>query len=310
VYHFAANELAHGLNSQSERIYRAFPVFDNDPFFSRDSDLTTGEHHILLHLVEFNIVVLVAAGFASYWLAKRTLRPVELAYERQKSFTADASHELRTPLTALKMAAEVGLMDRTAGKAELRDVIASNLEEANKLERLINNLLRLSRLEASELRQHFGQVSLAKVIGAAITDTEALATSKHITVKTDQVKEEVPGDADSLTQLLVVLLDNAIKYSAEKSTIEITSSYTADTIELQVHDHGSGIAPDALQHVFDRFYRANAARTNEGSESGYGLGLSIAKYIADVHHGQLTLTSTLGQGTTATVHLPLTTVTN
>ena len=304
VYHFATRELAHTLSTQTQRIYTNFPVFDNDPFWRRDTDLAIGSQRILKELIEFNIVVFIAAGFASYWLARRTLEPIELAHEQQKRFTADVSHELRTPLTALKMESEVALMSADTSKQELRAVLESNLEEAAKMDTLINNLLRLTKLDTNQVQTNFRKLSLNDVIAEAISHVEKQAGRKHATINNQVKKLALSGDYDSLVQLVVILLDNAIKYSPENSTITLDSSKLDSTVRLTVQDQGQGISPEALPHVFERFYRADKARTSS-TTNGYGLGLSIAKLIADVHHGTITISSRVGKGTTVTVLLPV-----
>src|SRR5665213_2436774 len=165
LYHVATAELARGLHFQTQQIFNKFPIFDDSPLLRSGPDLSDGAHRILLRLIGFNIIVFVGAGFASYWLARRTLRPIEEAHEQQKRFTADVSHELRTPLTAIKMESEVALLNKQGSGAELRQVLQSNLEEVAKLETLINNLLRLTRLEASELQQNFTALQASDIAG-------------------------------------------------------------------------------------------------------------------------------------------------
>lgn len=305
VYHFATNELSYGLNNQTQRIFRQFPVFTNNPYLRvRDNDVSLGAHHIFLQLAYFNLLVLVGAGLISYWLARMTLEPIEAAHNRQKRFTADASHELRTPLTSLKMNSEVALLDKAANKAELQAALKSNLEDAERMERLINNLLRLTRLEDDSLAASFADVPTQALIESALSQVATAAKAKNITIDTTANDQIVHGDQDSLVQLLVILLDNAIKYSPAKSTVSITSSHEDRAYVLHIADQGQGIAPDALPHVFDRFYRQDNARTISEEQDGYGLGLSIAKLIADRNHAMVTLTSKPGKGTTATVTLP------
>ncbi len=266
------------------------------------SDIDTGAHHILLRLVYVNILVLVAAGFLSYGLARRTLQPIEAAHEQQKRFTSDVSHELRTPLTALKMETEVALLDKTAKPAALRKVLGSNLEEADKLETLINNLLRLAKLESSQARETFQAVSLTKVIKAAAAAQDKHATERQQTIATTNTSVKVQGDEAALTQLITILIDNALKYSSNGSAIEINArSANKNQAVVTVTDHGNGIDPASLPHIFDRFYRADSSRGSDG----YGLGLSLAKMITNLHEGTIELTSSVGKGTTATVKLPL-----
>jgi signal transduction histidine kinase len=305
VYHFAIQELTSGLTTQTQRWYDEFPGLDaQDRYLNATAALTTGRHHILINLFEFNILVLVGAGFASYLLARRTLEPIEAAHKQQKRFTADVSHELRTPLTALRMESEVALMNSHASREELRVALEGNLEEASKMDSLINNLLRLTRLEAGPVQNNFTTLSAKALVETALGYVAKQARVKHITLENNAKALRIVGDEDSLVQLLVILLDNAIKYSPQSSTIHLDTKKAKEMIHIIVRDEGQGIAPAALPHVFDRFYREDAVRTNS-AEQGYGLGLSIAKLISDVHSGNITLTSKLGKGTTATIALPL-----
>jgi signal transduction histidine kinase len=303
LYHIASNELSHGIRHESQRIFTQYPVFQDDPRFQPGSDIQSSSQRILWRLVGFNIIVFVGAGAASYWLARRTLEPIEAAHEQQKRFTADVSHELRTPLTTLKMESEVALMNSKASAKELRDTLTSNLEEVSKMEALINNILRLTKLEAEKLQQTFTKVSTATIAEQALKQVEPQAKEKEIVIQKNITDNQVVGDLESLTQLLVILLDNAVKYSHHGKTISISSAKEGDSVSVSVEDKGTGIKRKDLEHVFDRFYRSDSSRTNSAKE-GHGLGLSIAKMIADLHNGTITLTSQPGKGTTAIVHLP------
>lgn len=304
LYDVATGELDRGLHNESQRISSQFPVFQDDPLLRPGADYNSGAHRILQRLAGFNIIVLASAGWASYWLARRTLRPIEEAHEQQKRFTADVSHELRTPLTALKMEAEVALMNDKNGKKELRETLASNLEEANKLETLINNLLRLTRLEAGELEQQFQPASSQTIAHAALEQVRKSAASHKVALEEDVKTGKSLGDEASLVQLLVILLDNAIKYSPPGSSVQLSSRATPDQLLFEVRDQGPGIEKAALEHVFDRFYRGNNTSRNKTETDGFGLGLSIAKMIADLHSGTITISSRVGHGTTAIVNLP------
>lgn len=304
VYRLAVNELASGLSHQSARFSDEFPAFSSNPQLRIKGELASGRQEIVSNLVLFNVLVFVTAGFGSYALARRTLEPIEQAHEQQKRFTADVSHELRTPLTALKMETEVALLDTSLTTAQLRQALRSNLEEAGKLELLTNNLLKLTKLELDELQETFTTVKLSSAVGAAVEQLAPLANAKSIDIKVDTDDELfVKGDASTLTQLFVILLDNAIKYSPVQKAVTIAMTPADRSAVVTISDQGSGIEKTALEHVFERFYRANKARTN-GTTEGYGLGLSIAKHIADMHQGTITLSSRLGHGTTATIRLP------
>ena len=305
LYTVTTSELNRGLRNETQRIFRQIP---DDFHFSKgfkppEPDPSAGEHRILLRLIAFNVVVLIGAGVASYYLARRTLEPIETAHEQQKRFTADVTHELRTPLTAIRMESEVALLNAKSSAPQLRTILKSNLEEVDKLEALINNLLRLANLEASEVQEQFKAVAVKKVIKDATTQVAKIAEAKHITVTSDVNPATVQGDEDSLSQLLVILLDNAIKYSPDGSTVSVASSVSGDIVSMVVQDQGSGIDSATLPHIFDRFYRASSSRNKEQS-TGFGLGLSIAKSITDLHGGTIELSNTKSGGTLATVRLP------
>lgn len=305
LYNVTTHELNKGLQSQTAEIYNQFPIFHDNPKYDLvpDTYYDSGVHRILIRLLLFNLIVLVCAGFASYFLAKETLEPIEVALEQQKRFTSDVSHELRTPLTAIKMEGEVSLLNNKASPKQLRDIIRSNLEEVEKLEKLINNLLRLTRLETDELKQNFKTISSLDTVNQA--NHQVSKNSKNKTnINKDEVKDfSFYGDKDSLVQLLVILIDNALKYSPKNSQVVIESYENKNNVYFKIKDEGKGIESSALEHVFDRFYRAESSR-NKQNYDGLGLGLSIAKMIADVHNGTITLISKVNNGTTAILQLP------
>lgn len=304
VYHFATNEVSFGLHHQTQRIFHEYPVFTNDPLLQpQDKDVSASAHHILLRLIYFNILVFIGAGLTSYLLARRTLQPIEAAHEQQKRFTADVSHELRTPLTSLKMGSEVALMDDQATTAMLREALESNLEDSAKMEMLINNLLRLTKLDTDEAQAAFVRLSAQGISEASIKQVQKIADLKHVHLDNQTKDLPLHGDRDALVQLLVILLDNAIKYSPNDSSVVVQTKKQQSNIQISITDQGPGISPEALPHVFDRFYRADKSR-GKTTTDGFGLGLSIAKLIADRHHGSVILTSRPGKGTTATVMLP------
>lgn len=303
IYHFATGELQSGLHHQTLRIYRDFPVFNGNPLLQSDPDIDVGTHRIWIQLIYFNLVVVVLGSIASYFLARRTLEPIEAAHARQQRFTADVSHELRTPLTALKMTSEVALLDKSASKDELRGALNSNLEEIAKMDALINNLLRLTKLDDQQTQAAFTMLQSNDIITTAIEQVAPQASSKDITIKQTGNSAPLLGDRDALVQLCVILLDNAIKYGPDKSTVTVKTAAKGEHTQISIADEGQGISKEALPHVFDRFYRADGSRTKSTTD-GFGLGLSIAKLICDRHNGQIILTSRPGEGTTAIVEIP------
>ncbi len=249
-----------------------------------------------------NLLILVAAGFLSYYLALRTLKPIEEAHEALERFTADASHELRTPLAAMRSEIEVALMDPKLKLPGAKKILASNLEELAKLTALSNGLLKLARLENGELAHT--RVPVDKLIKNAVGSLKPLAKKKKITVKTSvNTHLSVHGDETSLSEALSNVLDNAIKYSPAKSQVAIDVVDDQKHVSLTIRDHGPGIAVADLLHVFERFYRADASRSKTKT-AGYGLGLAIAKNIIELHGGSITASSSAEQGTTITITLP------
>lgn len=303
VYAVGMNDLSFGLQRQTERITQNFPVFYNSPYLHTDREYNEGREHLIRQLVLLNVVVIGLAGIASYGLARRTLRPIEAAHERQKQFTADVSHELRTPLTALKMESEVALMDKAANAKALRAVIKSTVEESEKLTLLISNLLRLSQLDAAEHIQ-LTPLPLTPIVAAAVQQVQAIADQRSIVINDDwqAATALVKADEGLLQQLIIILLDNAIKYSRDGSTVAVAINSHEQHATVTIVDQGRGIARQDLDHVFERFYRADTARSEE---AGFGIGLSIAKLIADHHKASIHLTSQKGHGTTAQLRLPL-----
>jgi two-component system sensor histidine kinase CiaH len=311
LYHDASNELSRQLGQQYQRWNFAMRYFDYDPSTPQPTppnpldEVRNGQRHLFIQLIYFNFLVLVGAGGASYALARKTLGPIEAAHEQQKRFTADVSHELRTPLTALKMESEVSLLDKDASKTQLRHVLSSNLEEANKLETLINNLLRLSQLENVEAREGFTSVSLNGAIQHAIDNLDIISKKRDISVTSELKQVNVFGEGIMLTQLGTILIDNALKYSLPKTTVIVATKRVGNNAQLTITDQGIGIETSALPHIFDRFYRADKARSKSDSQ-GYGLGLSLAKMIAELHHGSVNIKSKPKVGTMVTIILPAT----
>ncbi len=309
LYNIASSQLASELKRQSERLYNKFPAIDNAPILHLKRDLSYGDHIILLRIITLNIIVLISAGFASYLLAKRTLRPIEEAHEQQQLFTANVSHELRTPLTALKMESEVALLNEQATVNTLKETIHSNLEEIEKIESLINNILKLTKLETEELRANFVPQSVNKIIVKSIEGINIIAKDRKIKlifIKNTDYK--IMGDEESLIQLLIILLDNAIKYSSNGQSVIIETKKVNKQVIITIIDNGQGIKKEELAHIFDRFYRADKSRSK--TTSGYGLGLPIAKMIADLHDGTIIVNSKENSGTTIKISLPIYTIKN
>jgi signal transduction histidine kinase len=302
LYGISSSELDRGFRHQSPYYGRLVPPSGLPDFTQfREEELAAGQANLRSDLIAFNLGVLLLGGAASYALARRTLKPIEEAMEAQSRFTADASHELRTPLTAMQSEIEVALRDRSLTKQDARQLLESNLEEVGKLRALADGLLRLASVDAGELPTE--PVWLDKATSEALRRVAAAAKAKRITIVNKVEHVAVAGDPPSIAELSVILLDNAIKYSKTGGSVTVTTHTQAKHVQLSVADTGHGIKAIELPHIFDRFYRADPARSKE-RVAGYGLGLSIARQIAQLHHGSIEAASTPGQGSTFTVRLP------
>lgn len=266
----------------------------------RQSYIEKSEERIGQNLLLINVAMLAIGGAASYMLARRTLQPIEEAMEAQGRFVSDASHELRTPLTALHTEIEIALRDPKLNKTQLQALLKSNLEEVDKLHSLSDRLLQLTNGKDMPMTE----ISIEEAAIEATNRVIALAQAKDISIENTVMQTYIRGNLESITDLLTILLDNAIKYSPNGSNITLSSLVQNKNALIRVRDNGAGIDASDMPHIFDRFYRADTSRT-QNDASGYGLGLSIAKKIADIHQGVIEVESTAGRGTTFDVRLPL-----
>lgn len=264
--------------------------------------ITAARARLTIILIFINLGIFVAAGFSGYFLAGRTLRPIKDMLDEQNRFITDASHELRTPLTSLKTSIEVNLRNKDLTINQAKNLIKSNLEDVESLRVLSDGLLRLAYYQEPNGNMSFEKISIREVVDNAVEKVKAVAADKKIKINSKIEKAEVNGDRKSLTELLVILLDNAIKYGKQNSTVKIDASKADDRVVISVSDQGIGIDDKDLPFIFNRFYRAEKSRSKE-NVSGYGLGLSIAKKIVEIHNGLITVKSEKGEGTTFTVTL-------
>lgn len=259
-----------------------------------------GKQEIARNLVILNLLMLTGGAIISYYLARRSLEPIEAAMEAQTQFVSDASHELRTPLTALRAGNEVALRRSKLTLKEARETIEDNLHEVDRLQQLTDGLLRL--LAQNDTPSQTQPVSLQEAVGLALASVAKKATDKRISVEDTTPAITVLGDLTALVQLLTILIDNAVKYSPEDSTISVTAAPDSKgNVTIEVRDQGIGITEADAPHIFSRFYRADCSRSQT---EGYGLGLPIAHKLVQAHHGTLSMESTPGQGSVFFVSLP------
>ncbi|HEX7042663.1 MAG TPA: HAMP domain-containing sensor histidine kinase [Patescibacteria group bacterium] len=270
----------------------------------RIQDLQESQQRLLFALIVLNGIIFLVAGGGGYFLAGRTLKPIQQMVDEQNRFITDASHELRTPLTSTRTAMEVALRDKDLNLKDAKDVIKSSLEDVKSMQSLSDNLLILSQFEGQELGNLFEKVLIASAIASAIKKVEFLAKEKQIKIIKKTNSFAVKGNFQNLEELFVIFLDNAIKYSPKKSSVYISAGRTDGHVAITISDEGIGIAKENIYSIFNRFYREEKSRT-KNKASGYGLGLSIAKKIVEEHKGSIKVDSKVGRGTTFKIILPI-----
>jgi two-component system sensor histidine kinase CiaH len=256
----------------------------------------------LLILIVANGVILIIAGGAGYFLAGRTLRPIKLMIDEQNFFISNASHEFRTPLATLRAEMEGSLLEKQISDKKARQLIKSNLEEVSTLQELSNSLLRLTRVHTINDKKAAADTSLTEVVKLASKKVKSLARQKGISLIIEGDEAVVHVTAPEIIEAVVILLDNAIKYSPAKSVVRISVKKNDLTAVISVSDQGVGISPADVTHIFKRFYRADKSRSQA---DGYGLGLSIAKRIVESYGGSISVQSRLSKGSTFAIQLPL-----
>ncbi|MHB8635600.1 MAG: sensor histidine kinase [Fimbriimonadaceae bacterium] len=237
---------------------------------------------------------------AAFEQEQATLRQLEASIEQQRRFTADASHELKTPLAVIK--ANAGLVLHMEGsKADYRESVQSIDDAATRMNRLVADLLVLARADAGRLKQAFSRCSLGAIVSDAIRQLPESDGRIEASIPPDDVVVE--GSAEELTRVFVNLIDNALRHSPSGSPVQVDVARRDNLASVSVKDAGPGIAPEHLEHLFDRFYRVDESRTSQAG--GTGLGLAICKGVVQAHGGQISVSSMVGLGTTFTVLLPI-----
>lgn len=259
--------------------------------------------NLVVSLALLNFAIFILAGGTSYILSGITLKPIKDSLDEQNRFITDSSHELRTPLTSLRSEIEVALRNKNLTLAESKKLLASNLEETINLQQLSDHLLELAQNGDAINPADMKNVSIAEIVKNAIKRVEPQAKIKQIEIKNRTTNLIINGISDRLTEVFVILLDNAIKYSPKNSSVTIRSQKERERVKITVVDQGVGIEKEDIPHIFDRFYRANKSRTKIQTP-GYGLGLSIAKKIIESHGGTINIASKAKEGTTVVLELP------
>jgi heavy metal sensor kinase len=233
----------------------------------------------------------------------RMIARLEESFQYIRRFTADASHELRTPLTVLRGELEA-IAQRPRLDDEARVAVGSSLEETERLSRIVESLLAISRLDAGETQMERARFDLAELAATTAEQMRLLAEDKRVRLECRaDGRVEVVGDRARLKQVVVNLVDNAIKYTPEGGAVAVAVSAKDGSAMMLVEDNGVGVPADALPHLFERFYRVDKARSRQ--MGGAGLGLAIVKSIVAAHGGQVKVESAEAKGSRFTVELPL-----
>jgi signal transduction histidine kinase len=249
---------------------------------------------------------LALSGLGSLFLAGRAMRPIREAFERQRRFIADASHELRTPVAVLRARADVLQREGTQFAPDHLEQLQLLRRDAEGLSALLDELLDLARLDAGQVALPLEPIALADVAEEMVVQLAPLAERQRVQLDAATKPVWGQGNLGRLRQVVLALVDNALKHTPAGGSVEVTVDVDGDWARLRVVDTGEGIAPEHLPKVTDRFYRADEARrrVGDGRSGGAGLGLAIAAELVRLMHGRFNIESAPGRGTVATVLLP------
>lgn len=267
---------------------------------------TAEDEHKLNRLVAVSLLIGAFAALILFFgislpLSRWLIAPTSRAWKQQKQFIADASHELKTPLTVIM--ANLSILRRHSEKpiAECSQWLNSTEEEAAQMRELVDEMLCLARAENSTNSIQKAECNLSDVFERVILAMEPLAFEQNITLHSS-IQEQITGyfDADGMRRMVQSLLDNALKYAGGERVVDFDVHLVRDQVSMTVRNTGEPIPPEVLTHIFERFYRSDAAR----SSAGFGLGMAIARQIVQNHHGRISISSTRESGTVVTVMLP------
>ena len=267
------------------------------------NDLRTAKQRVVIMLLFANGAIIIISALVGYFLAGRTLRPIEDMVEEQNRFIADASHELRTPLAALKTSTEVALREKNISGTEARKILEENLEDIGSLEMLSERLLHLSQYQKGEKVLAFEKINLGETINTSYKKILPLARKKNIEIDIEVRDNYIEADRLSIEEIILILLDNAVKYTPDGGKVSVSSQVDGRNAIIKVIDSGPGIGPRDIPRIFDRFYRADHSRSKV-KISGFGLGLPIVKRVVELHHGSVSVSTKIGQGSTFIIRLP------
>jgi len=246
-------------------------------------------------------LVTILFGLASWILAGRTIKPSQQAWDKQQNFIANASHELRAPLTLIHAGVELSL--RKAESKEQHELLSDVLSDANYMNKLIEDLLLLSRLDSSSLKLELQSINMLEFTPEFLRQIQRVAVNRSITFEQNVKQVGITADPVRLKQVLLIILDNALRNTKSGGTVSISIDKTGDHGAVTISDNGSGIPNEVIDRVFDRFFKANDQSSLE--YRGSGLGLSIAKSLVETQNGKINIFSECGKGTQVILEFPL-----
>ena len=256
--------------------------------------------HLLTHYLWIGAASLLGFFVISVFFASWAVRPIERSWKQQKRFIADASHELRTPLTSILANTDIVLAHPNDKIEKQSKWIGHIKTEAERMTSLVNNLLYLAKSDDAQSDEVFKPIDLSSAVTSSLLSCESLIYEKEKTLVSEIAPEiSVEADENKIKQLVIILIDNAVKYSDPHTKITLRLQKRGDKAVLSVNNIGDAIDEEHLKHIFERFYRADESRARESE--GYGLGLSIAQHIAQIHKAKIDVASSKENGTTFSV---------
>lgn len=298
LFHFATVELREGLSNQYTAIISKNQDADGSVNYN-GQEFQDRASQLYIRLVYFNLMVLLVATTGSYFLARRTLRPIQTAHEAQVRFTAHASHELRTPLAAIRADTESVLLSKNEDARLYKNTLKANLRDVTRIEELANHLLNVARFRSSSVETTC--VDLSDIVRQVVKEVKRNTNKAKINIDCPDSITNVRCDPIAIRQVVISLLDNAIKYGDNKP-IKVVVSTDGKHALLDVVDSGQGINENDLPHIFEPFYRSNSSQENS---DGFGLGLALAKEIVESSNGSINASSRDEGGSVFSVCLPL-----
>lgn len=292
------------IKIQNEYNYRAISMKattkDGQDLYVQILANVDGEEETLRNLLNKiligSLIILVAAIIGSYILSKMTLKPIMESWKKQTEFVQNAAHELRTPLTIIQGKEELLLQEPNAKIIDKSEDLNIIMKETKRLTKLIKELMVLAMADSNELKMRKEKVNIDELIKEIIVPYQDFAEIQEKEIKLDlNYNKEANLDRNKINELLVILLDNAIKYTSENETITVKTYSKEGRLVIEVADTGIGISKEAAKHIFERFYREDKARSRE--TGGTGLGLSIAHTIVKLHGGSIKIVSNEPKGT-------------